>query len=96
MVYERVQLLIASVICESPYVREGRTMVTGKPSSSVCLHQPVFARDFLLRIAPEGIRKGRRFGDEVVPHGLLVCAGRTDEDELPGAATKEFEIAFDV
>ena len=71
-------------------------MVTGKPSSSVCPHQPVFARDFLLRIGPEGIRKWRRFGDEVVPHGLLVCAGRTDEDELAGAAAKEFEVAFDV
>ena len=78
-------------------VGEGRTDDGDREAFlAVGAHQPVFAGDFLLGIGPEGIREGRRFGDEVVPDGLLVGAGRTDEDELPGAAAKEFEVAFDV
>ena len=58
--------------------------------------QTFFAQDFLLRIRPEGIEGGRRFGQDVGGGGLLVDRGRADEDILIAFAAKQIDVALDL
>ncbi len=63
---------------------------------AVSPQQTFFASDLISRILPVAIGEGSRLCHEVVRLGLLISAGRANEDELPGASTKEAEITFNV
>ena len=71
-------------------------MVTGKSFFAIGLEQTLFAGNLVSGIVPVRIGQRRRFGNQIVGAGLLIGAGGTDEDVLPGPSTEEFEVAFDV
>ena len=71
-------------------------MVIGKSLFAIGLEQTLFARDLVSGIVPVRIGQRRGFGNQVTGARFLIGAGGTDENVLPGASAKQFQVALNV